>query len=377
MNTTTVTEKKLSVPFVHFQKRYALQRDEILKAVDDVFSSGTYILGDVVEKLENKLAAYLNCPYVLTLANGTDAIILALKVLNIGLGDEVILPTNSFIATAGAVAAVGATPVLCDVRDDFNIDVTQIEKHITPKTKAIIPVHLTGRSADMASVMMIAKKYQLAVIEDAAQSVGATFSGKQTGTIGDFGCFSLHPLKNLHAYGDAGIITTNDKAHYEQLKLLRNHGLKDRDTCMMWGLNSRLDSVQAAIVSLGLAQLDIWNARRRHNAQRYQNALKHVVKVPFDMAPFHCVYHNFVILTPHRDALMQHLKDNGVDTRVHYPIPIHLQPAAHALQHQLGDFPVAERLAKEMLSLPIYPELSDEAVDYVIAQTLSFFESAI
>lgn len=371
MNTTV--ENKLTVPFVDFQKRYALQRDEILKAVDEVFSSGTYILGDAVEKLERELSSYLNCPYVLTLANGTDAIILALKLLGIGAGDEVIVPVNSFVASAGAVAAVGATPVFCDVCDDLNIDVNQIEKHITPKTKAIMPVHLTGRPADMKAVMQIAKTHHLFVVEDAAQSIGASIDGKQTGTIGDFGCFSLHPLKNLHAYGDAGIIATNNKQHYEHLKLLRNHGLSDRDTCQMWGLNSRLDSVQAKIVSLGLTHLDQWNASRRKNALRYKNVLKDFVKVPIDHENVFPVYHNFVIQTEKRNELANFLKENGIDTRVHYPIPLHLQPAAKSLNYKIGDFPVAERLAKQMLSLPIYPELFEEEVNYVIEKIKEFF----
>lgn len=370
----TIIQEKLTVPFVNFQKRYWLQRDEILQGVDDIFSSGTYILGPVVEELEKKLSAYLNCPYVLTLANGTDAIILALKVLNIGLGDEVIIPANSFIASAGAVVAVGATPVFCDICDDLNIDVSQIESHITQKTKAIMPVHLTGRPADMNAIMEIARAHHLFVIEDAAQSIGATIDGKQTGTIGDFGCFSLHPLKNLHAYGDGGIIATNNKAYYEKLKLLRNHGLSDRDTCQEWGLNSRLDSVQAKIVLLGLNQLDQWNAQRRKNAMQYQTALKDLVKVPIETNNIFSVYHNFVILTEKRDQLARFLKENGIDTRVHYPIPIHLQPAAKNLHYKMGDFPITERLAKQMLSLPIYPELVLDELEYIITHIKIFFE---
>lgn len=370
---SVMTENKLTVPFVHFQKRYALQRDEILKGVDEVFSSGTYILGNVVEELEKKLSDYLNCPYVLTLANGTDAIILALKVLGIGSGDEVIIPVNSFIASAGAVAAVGAIPVFCDVCDDLNIDVNKIEKLITSKTKALLPVHLTGRPANMNAIMKIAGAHHLFVIEDAAQSIGASYDGKLTGTIGDFGCFSLHPLKNLHAYGDAGIIVTNNKDYYEQLKLLRNHGLKDRDTCIVWGLNSRMDSVQAKIVSLGLNHLDKWNADRRRNAFHYQDALRNFVKVPTDPENIFSVYHNFVILAEKRDALAQYLKENGIDTRVHYPIPLHLQPAAKNLNYTMGDFPVAEKLMKQMLSLPIYPELSIKEINYVISMIKEFF----
>lgn len=358
--------EKQTVPFVDFKRRYALYRNEILSAVDEVFSSGTYILGDPVEQLEKELSQYLNAPYVLGVANGADALMLGLKVLNIGPGDEVIVPVNSFIASAGAVVASGATPIFCDVGDDLNIDVNQIAKHITKKTKAIMPVHLTGRPADMNAIMRLANENNLLVIEDAAQSIGATYHGQMTGTIGDIGCFSLHPLKNLHAYGDAGVIVAKNKSHYEQLKLLRNHGLVDRDHCAMWGYNSRIDTVQAKLVSIGLSHLDEWNNKRRHNAQKYQDALKNIVKVPRDNEGIFSVYHNFVVQTKRRDALAQYLKEQGIDTRVHYPIPLHLQPAAKMLGFVLGDFPVAERMMKEMLSLPIYPELSNEEVNYIV-----------
>ena len=368
------TIEKLSVPFVDFKRRYALYRDEILSAVDDVFSSGTYILGEPVEQLEKQLSHYLNAPYVLGVANGADALMLGLKVLNIGPGDEVIVPVNSFIASAGAVVAAGATPIFCDVSNDLNIDVNQIENHITKKTKAIMPVHLTGRPADMHAIMQIAEKHHLFVIEDAAQSIGATYFDKMTGTIGDIGCFSLHPLKNLHAYGDAGIIVAKNKAHYDQLKLLRNHGLMDRDHCALWGYNSRIDAVQAKLVSLGLMHLDERNGKRRKNALRYQQALKNCFSVPQEIDGIFSVYHNFVIHTKQRDALAQYLKERGIDTRVHYPVPLHLQPASKIWGYQQGDFPVAEQLASEMLSLPIHPELSDKEVEHVIKNVVEFFE---
>ncbi|MDP1574208.1 MAG: DegT/DnrJ/EryC1/StrS family aminotransferase [Coxiellaceae bacterium] len=370
---TTVSETKLTVPFVDFKQRYALYRNEILPAVDEVFSSGNYILGSYVEELEKTLSEYLNCPYVLCINDGTTALILALKVLNIGAGDEVIVPVNSFVASAGSVVAVGAKPVFCDVSDDLNIDVEQIQKHITSRTKAIMPVHLTGRPANMKEIMLIAQKNNLAVIEDAAQSIGAKYNNQFTGTIGDIGCFSLHPLKNLYAYGDAGIITTKNKAHYEQLKLLRNHGLVDRDTCAQWGMNARIDSLQAKLVSIGLMHLPEWTEKRRKNAVLYQAVLKNHVHVPFDTQEQFSVYHNFVIQTEKRDQLAQFLREEGIDTRVHYPIPLHLQPAARNLNYNLGDFPNAERLAKEMMSLPIYPELSAEAIEYVIVKTQEFF----
>src|SRR3990167_3148209 len=270
------------VPFIDLRRQYFLLKKEILTVVDQVFSSGSYILGDVVEAFEKKMASYLDCKYVLSVANGTDAIILVLKSLNIGAGDEVILPANSFIATAGAVVAVGAVPILCDAQDDLNMDVSQIEKYITKKTKAIIPVHLTGRPAEMDTAIEVAKKYSLSVIEDAAQSIGARYKNKMTGAIGDAGCFSLHPLKNLHVYGDGGIIATNNEKLYSDIKISRNHGLINRDTCAQFGLNSRLDAIQAGIGTLGLSYIEKWNHQRRHTASVYQEKLKNVVGVPID-----------------------------------------------------------------------------------------------
>ncbi|OGT36748.1 MAG: hypothetical protein A3F12_00500 [Gammaproteobacteria bacterium RIFCSPHIGHO2_12_FULL_38_14] len=367
------TENKIKVPFVDFKSRYALYRQEILHAVDEVFSSGAYILGDFVEKCEQAIGKHLECPYVLTVANGTDALVMALKALGVGRDDEVIVPVNSFIASAGAVAMVGAKLVFCDVTEDLNIDVKQIEKCISKKTKAIIPVHLTGRPANMAAIQSIAKHHQLVVIEDAAQCIGATYQNQFAGTIGDIGCFSLHPLKNLYVYGDGGFITTRNPDLYHHLKRLRNHGLIDRDHCAEWGLNSRLDSVQANIVLHGLEYLKQWTQKRQHNAKCYRDALSHLVTVPTEHQDLIPVYHNFVILTKQRDALAAFLQEEGIESKVHYPIPLHLQQAAKSLNYRLGDFPVAERLAKEMLSLPVYPELSAEQLNYVINKIQEFF----
>lgn len=363
------------VPFIDLSRQYASHRNEILQVVDQILSSGSYILGDVVEAFEKQIAAYLGCEFALGVANGTDAIILVLKSLHIGPGDEVIVPVNSFLATAGAVAAVGATPVLCDVQEDLNIDVTKIEELITNKTKAIIPVHLTGRPAEMDKIMELAKHHSLYVIEDAAQSIGAQYKGKMSGTIGHAGCFSLHPLKNLHVYGDGGVITTNDEQLYLDMKLLRNHGLVNRDTCLRWGLNSRLDSLQAGIASIGLNYIDKWNARRRQIAAAYQKALDSFVTVPVDKHYEYPVYHNFVILTDKREHLLQFLLTKNVETKIHYPIQIHMQPAAKALGYKPGDFPIAEKLATQMLSLPVYSELKDSELSYVIRSFLDFFES--
>lgn len=365
---------KMTIPFVNFTKRYANDRDEILKAVDEVFSSGSYILGQYVEEFEKAIANYLSCKHVLGVANGTDAIILCLKAFNIGPGDEVIMPVNSFIASGGAVAAVGATPVFCDITDDLNIDTNQLAGLITNNTKAILPVHLTGKPASMQPIMDIAKEFNLKVIEDAAQSIGASYKNNKAGTIGNAGCFSLHPLKNLFVYGDGGLITTNDTELYNKLLLLRNHGLKDRDTCECWGLNSRLDSIQAKLGVIGLNHLEEWTKIRRSNAKQYQEGLSNIVTTPNDQEECFSVYHNFVIQTPKRDALMAFLSSHNIESKVHYPVPMHLQPAAKSLGYKKGDFPVAERMQQEMLSLPIHTDLTTGEIAYIIDKIILFFK---
>ncbi|MCH9689378.1 MAG: DegT/DnrJ/EryC1/StrS family aminotransferase [Gammaproteobacteria bacterium] len=356
----------LHVPFVDLSRRYRSLKSEIMPDIEAVLDSGQYILGDVVERFEKNMAAYLGCRYVLSVANGTDALILGLKALGITTDDEVIVPANSFIASAGAVAMVGAKPVFCDVGDDFNINPELITALITSKTKAIMPVHLTGRPADMQAIWDIAKQHKLFIIEDAAQAIGAKYQNKMTGNLGDFGCFSLHPLKNLSIYGDGGLISLNDESHYQYLKRLRNHGLQDRDTCLHWGLNSRLDAIQAVAANAGLQHLEQWTERHRSIATRYQQGLHDFVGVPEEGEGWYSVYHNFVITTDKRDALQRDLAVLGVETKIHYPIPLHLQPAAKSLGYQLGDFPKTEYFAAHMLSLPIYPELTDVEVDYVI-----------
>lgn len=360
------------VPFVGLKQHYLAYQSEFNEAVQSVLISGEYILGKVVSDFETALAKYLNCRFVITVANGTDAIMLSLKALNIGPGDEVIVPVNSFIATAGAVVSVGARPVFCDITEDFNIDVTKIESVITDKTRAIIPVHFTGRPADMNAISALAKKYNLEVIEDAAQAIGALYHNQQVGTIGKLGCFSLHPLKNLPVFGDGGFISTNDENLYRYLSKLRNHGLKDRDTCDFFGFNSRLDGVQAAIGMVGLHYLPVWTKKVIAIADRYRDALREVVIAPSDASNTKSVYHNFMVLTDKRDALMQYLLENSVETKIHYPIPLHLQPASKSLGYKVGDFPVAESVAKRMMSLPIYPELTDSQIESVINTVILF-----
>jgi dTDP-4-amino-4,6-dideoxygalactose transaminase len=316
----------------------------------------------------------LGVSHVIGVADGSDALFLILKALGIGPGDEVITATNSFIASAWVIVAAGATPVFADVRDDFNINPASISAKITSRTRAIIPVHLTGRPAPMNEINTIAQCHGLYVVEDAAQAIGARYHGRRVGSLGIAAGFSLHPLKNLGVYGDGGLISTNDNALAAKVRSLRNHGLRNRDECEIWGFNSRLDTLQAAIAEIKLARLDTWNARCRQIAYTYRENLGAFVEVPNDREWEECVYHNFVIRTHHRDFLMKHLKLNGVETRIHYPIPIHLQDSAKDLGYKLGDYPCAELYAKTMISLPIFPELRDEEVNWVISAVKSYFQ---
>ena len=364
----------MNIPFVDLARQFSSIESELTQAFLDVGRSGIYIMGERLESFERKAAEFFGVKHAVGVADGSDALFLILKALGIGPGDEVITATNSFIASVWVIVAVGAKPVLVDVSEDFNIDTQKIEAAITPRTKSIIPVHLTGRAAAMDEINEIAARHGLKVVEDAAQAIGATYRGRRVGSLGIAAGFSLHPLKNLGVYGDGGLITTNDSTLNVKLRLLRNHGLRNRDECEIWGYNSRLDTLQAAFAEIKLAKLDAWNRRCREIASAYRDALSAYVQVPVDQPWEECVYHNFVIRTDQRDELMAHLREEGVDTRVHYPIPIHLQDAARDLGYHHGDFPNAERYALTMISLPIYPELSDDEIAYVIASVESFFK---
>ncbi len=365
--------EKMQIPFVDLARQFRSLEPQLTQAFVEVGRSGVYIMGERLESFERKVAEFIGVSHVVGVADGSDALFLILKALDIGPGDEVITATNSFIATAWVIVAAGAKPVFVDVAEDFNIDPERIAAAVTARTRAIIPVHLTGRPAAMDAVNEIARRHSLFVIEDAAQAIGARYRGRRVGSLGTAAGFSLHPLKNLGIYGDGGLITTDDSELAAKLRKLRNHGLRNRDECEIWGFNSRLDSMQAAFAEIKLALLDGWNARCREIATMYRTGLADYVQVPFDEPWEECVYHNFVIRTDQRDQLMAYLKDQGVDTRVHYPIPIHLQDAAKNLGYKLGDFPHAEKYAKTMISLPIYPELSDSEVAYVVQVVKLFF----
>ena len=362
------------VKFVDLGKQYMKLREAIIAKFDEISQQGEYVLSEGVEEFEKNFAEYCGTRYAIGVGNGSDALYMSLLSLGIGHGDEVITAPNSFIATAWVIARTGARIVFVDVGEDMNIDPKLIEAAISQHTKAIIPVHLTGRVADMNAIQTIADKHNLFIVEDAAQAVGAKYKGTRAGSFGICGGFSLHPLKNLHVHGDGGVITTNDNALFETLMKYRNHGLKNRDECEFWGINSRLDSIQAGIANIKLKYLDNWNERFRQIANIYTEALEGYVNVPKENNYEVPIYHRYMIRYSDRDDLQIFLNDNGIETKVNYPIPLHLQPAAASLGYKKGDFPVTEKMAKTILSLPIYPELEDDQIYYVIEKIHQFFK---
>src|SRR5262245_41492104 len=334
-------------------------KPELLAAVERVLEDGRYILGPDVGAFEQHFAEYCGTRYAVGVSSGTTALTLVLRGLGVGPGDEVITAANSFIASAACAALIGARPVLIDVRRiDMNLDPDLLERAITRRTKAIIPVHLTGHPAEMDAILTIGERHGIPVVEDAAQAVGTSYHGRRTGSLGRAGCFSLHPLKNLHAYGDAGIITTNDDALYKWLLKARNHGLRNRDESEFWSTNSRIDTVQAAMLDVKLPYLDEWTRERRAIAAEYCAALRDVVELPTEAPGCLHTYQTFMIKAERREGLLQHLQRRGVDAKVHYPAPIHMQPAAAGLDYRPDDFPVAWWLSERIVSLPLYAELT-------------------
>ena len=365
----------MKVPFVSIGKQYESLRSEFTKAFDEVGSSGQYIMGEILEEFEASFAEYCGTNFALGVANGSDALFLSLKAMDIGEGDEVITCPNSFIASAWVIEATKAKPVFVDCANDFNIDYTKIEDAISPKTKAILPIHLTGRPAPMTEIINIASHHNLYVLEDAAQAIGANYKGKRVGSLGDAAGFSLHPLKNLGIMGDGGVFTSSNKELYEKVKKLRNHGLKNRDECEIWGFNSRLDALQAKLATIKLNYIEKWNDRFKSIARFYKAELDELLITPTDKPHEDPVYHNFVIRVESRDKLMMFLLSEGIETKIHYPIPIHLQECAKNMNYVLGDFPKTELFADQMISLPIYPELTDDQVEMVTRAIKSYFKN--
>ena len=362
----------LRVPYVDFPAQFAEEREELMLLLEGVFSRGDFVGGAAIEALEQELSAYLGAAHVVALNSGTDALILGLRALDIGPGDEVITPPNSFVASTAAIVAVGATPVFADVREDQNIDPAAIAAAITPRTRAIMPVHLAGHPVDLPAILALAQQHGLAVIEDAAQAIGTRLDGRMAGTFGDIGCFSAHPLKNLNAAGDAGFLVTGDAALAARVRLARSHGMQDRNTVASWGTVSRLDTLQAEILRLRLRHLPSVLERRRRNAASYERLLPSAAFRPPPMPGAESSFHLFVIQVEVRDRLKAYLLEQGIETAIHYPVPIHLQPAAQALVHAKGSFPRCEAQAERILSLPIHQFLSSFQVEHVAAQIAGF-----
>jgi dTDP-4-amino-4,6-dideoxygalactose transaminase len=364
----------LDIPYVNLRAQYVEEKDEIHAAVDRVFSKGDFILGEAVAEFETRLAARYGFGHVVALNSGTDALMLGLLALGVGRGDEVITQSNSFVASAASIAHLGAKPVFVDVKPDQCLDPAKIEAAITPKTKAIMPVHLTGRICDMPAIREIADRHGLKIVEDAAQSIGSTLLDRPSGAWGDAAAFSLHPLKNLNAAGDAGFLSTPHADVAERVKRLGHHGQSDRNTVIEWGINSRLDTLQAAFLLLRLDRLDHVIARRRANAALYRRLLdtKHVFSPPCRQEEFNS-FHTFVVQVDRRDALREHLHASGIGSTIHYPIPIHLQPAAAKLGCKPGDLPVTETQAQRILSLPIHQFLTEAEIERVADTVNGFF----
>jgi dTDP-4-amino-4,6-dideoxygalactose transaminase len=360
------------IPFVDLEREYREISGEIREAIERVLKSGWFILREEVRRFEEEFSTYIGTKYGIGVNSGSDALYLALQALGIGKGDEVITVSHTFVSTADAIVRNGAKPVFVDIdADTYCIDVTKIEERITNKTRAILPIHLYGHPADMEPITDIAKKYNLIVIEDACQAHGAEYKGKKVGSIGDVGCFSFYPVKNLGAYGDGGMVVTNDDALTTRLKMLRNCGQSQKYHHDFVGINSRLDEIQAAILRVKLHHLDEWNERRREVAGLYDELLKDSgVATPVEKEYAKHVYHLYVIRHKNRETLQKRLLERGIQTIIHYPIPVHLQRAYESLGYGKGDFPVTEECANEVLSLPIFPELKNEEVEYV-AQSLS------
>ena len=368
----------MMIPLVNLKAQYNSIKTEIDNAIQSILDSTSFIMGEELEKFEEEFALFCNTKYAIGVANGSDALILALRACGISKDDEVITVPHSFIATTEAITHVGGKIVFIDINPKtYTIDVSKIEEKISHKTKAIIPVHLYGQSADMDPIIELAKKYNLKVIEDAAQAHGAEYKDKKVGSIGDVACFSFYPGKNLGAYGDAGMITTNSEEIAQKVKLLRNHGrITKKYEHGIEGYSSRLDNLQAAILRVKLKYLNQWNGMRRKNARKYNELLNNIggIITPYEADYAKHVYHLYVIRTEDRDKLREELKSKGVTTGIHYPIPLHLQPAYSYLGYKEGDFPITEECSQRILSLPMYAELSEDQIVEIVKLISNYYE---
>ncbi len=358
----------MHIPFVDLRAQYASLAPEVQRAISDVFERGDFVLGEAVALFEGEFAAYCEAEHAVGVDSGTSALELALRALGIGPGDEVITVANTFVATASAISCTGARPVFVDINPaTYNMDVSRIEEAVTTRTTAIIPVHLYGQPADMDSILEIAQRHNLAVIEDACQAHGARYKGRRVGSLGHAAAFSFYPSKNLGGCGDGGMLVTGDHGIAERVRMLRNHGQRVKYQHLVQGYNHRLDTIQAAILRVKLKHLDAWNALRRKHAQMYGALLgPDLVATPAEMDYAEAVYHLYVIRAQERDSLQAHLRSKGVETGIHYPIPIHKQPAYQDLAYDKQRLPVTEACAREVLSLPMYPELTSAQIESVV-----------
>jgi dTDP-4-amino-4,6-dideoxygalactose transaminase len=368
----------MNVPFVDLKAQYRTIETDVNAAIADVLQRADFILGREVDKFEEEFADYCQAAYCVGVDSGYSALELILRAYEIGPGDEVITAANTFVATALAISNTGARPVLVDMDPQtYNLDPSKLEAAITPATRAIMPVHLYGQPADMEPILAVAKRHRLLVIEDSAQGHGATYHGRSTGSLGDAAGFSFYPGKNLGAYGDGGAVVTNDPLVADRVRLLRNLGQRAKYDHQIKGYNRRLDTVQAAVLRVKLPHLDSWNEGRRRAAAEYDRLLADLPVITPRLLPgVESVYHLYLIRVRDRDRLMNHLKQAGVATGIHYPVPIHLQAAYRDLGYQRGDFPITEALADEILSLPMYAELSNGAITYVVDVIADYVDQA-
>ena len=361
------------LPYVDLKLQWEVEKKKLLPIISKTLSKGEYVGGIEIKKFENSVAKICKKKFAVALNSGTDALTLSLYLIGIKKGDEVITPPNSFISSTTSICHVGAKPVFVDVLEDQNIDPNLIEKAITNKTKAIMPVHLTGRVCKMDKIAAISKKYNIPIIEDAAQSIGSKFNNKPAGFFGKVNCFSVHPLKNLNACGDGGFLVTDDKKIYQSALKMRNHGLEDRNIVNNFGFISRMDNLQASILNFRLKNLNKVIKKRRENAKFYFNNInKNFYKLPLENKGEFNTYHTFVIQTKFRDQLKKYLSIKGIGTAIHYPIPIHLQPAAKHLNYRKGQFPNTENQAKKILTLPIHQNLKIKELKKIVFHLNNF-----
>jgi dTDP-4-amino-4,6-dideoxygalactose transaminase len=370
---------KMVFPFLDLKAEYAIMKDGIRAAVDRVLESQQFIMGPEVRQLEAEIAAFVGSGFALGCASGSDALLLALMALGVESGDEVITPPFTFVATAGSISRLKAKPVFVDIEPETcNLDPARLEAAITSRTKAIMPVHLFGLSAEMDKINEIARAHRVPVIEDAAQSIGARYRDKCVGNMGAMGCFSFFPSKNLGGAGDGGMITTSDPELAERISVLRDHGSRKKYHYDLLGMNSRLDSLQAAILLVKFKHLEAFTQARRGNAERYrqlfkQAGLEKTIALPVEPEGLRHVYNQFVILTPERDQLREHLRGCGIPTEIYYPAPLHVQPAFAGLGYGPGAFPQSEEASRHVLALPVFPQMTEEQQRVVVDRTAEFF----